>query len=150
MNIHVNSKRPILISADGHCAFVTLKCGSHAVVDREVSWTVDCGTVSLQLVRAYRRPGEPVRGRSPSPPWKRRHSCQRDHASGAGRSDLLSHSRQARPSQIQSRTARRPCEEITRWLIIRNGLRCSEPPQSPVGGNPCGTFRVPMDTSFHG
>ncbi|MFN3831145.1 MAG: hypothetical protein ACK4SQ_02895 [Allorhizobium sp.] len=35
MDLQVNSKRPVLMSADGHCAFVTLKCGSHAVVDRE-------------------------------------------------------------------------------------------------------------------
>lgn len=35
MNIQVNSKRPVMVSADDRCAFVKLKCGSSAIVDSE-------------------------------------------------------------------------------------------------------------------
>ncbi len=35
MNLQVNSKRPVLMSADDGFGLVTLKCGSQAVVDRE-------------------------------------------------------------------------------------------------------------------
>ncbi len=35
MHIQINSKRPVHISEDGQTVFVTLKCGSTAMIDRD-------------------------------------------------------------------------------------------------------------------
>jgi hypothetical protein len=35
MHIEINTKRPVRISEDGQTVFVTLKCGSTAVIDRD-------------------------------------------------------------------------------------------------------------------